>query len=81
MAAKIVKVAIEKGYRHIDAAMIYGNKKQVGEEIAHEGIPRSSIWVTSKLWNTDHRPSRVRPALEKTLHDLGLEYLDLYLMH
>lgn len=53
----------------------------MGEGVVQAGIPRSSIWVTSKLWNTDHRPSSVRPALEKTRQDLGLEYLDLYLMH
>ena len=58
-----------------------GNEKQVGEGIAAAGIPRSSIWVTGKLWNNAHRPSAVRPALEQTLDDLGLDYLDLYLMH
>ncbi|OQE40996.1 hypothetical protein PENCOP_c005G05905 [Penicillium coprophilum] len=77
----VVKFAIEKGYRHIDAALIYGNEKEVGEGITQSGIPRSSLWVTGKLWNDAHEPSLVRPAVIKTLEDLGLEYLDLYLVH
>ncbi|KAE8373710.1 putative dihydrodiol dehydrogenase [Aspergillus bertholletiae] len=79
--ASVVKFALQKGYRHIDAALIYGNEKQVGEGIAASGVPRSSLWVTGKLWNNAHHPSAVRPALEQTLKDLGLDYLDLYLMH
>ncbi|PYH99212.1 putative dihydrodiol dehydrogenase [Aspergillus ellipticus CBS 707.79] len=80
-AANVVKFALESGYRHIDAALIYGNEKQVGEGISSSKVPRSSLWVTGKLWNNAHRPSAVRPALEQTLHDLNLEYLDLYLIH
>ncbi|CAI7600946.1 unnamed protein product [Penicillium viridicatum] len=80
-ASAVVKFAIEKGYRHIDAALIYGNEKEVGEGIVQSGIPRSSLWVTGKIWNDAHEPSSVRPAVVKTLEDLGLEYLDLYLMH
>jgi alcohol dehydrogenase (NADP+) len=58
-----------------------GNEKYVGQGLAASHIPRSSIWITSKLWNDAHRPADVKPALEKTLSDLGVDYLDLYLMH
>lgn len=80
-----VKVAIESGYRHIDGAAIYGNEKEVGEGIEqglkNTGLNREDIWVTSKLWNTAHKKEDVIPALKKTLSDLNLNYLDLYLMH
>ncbi|PYI28100.1 putative dihydrodiol dehydrogenase [Aspergillus indologenus CBS 114.80] len=79
--AEVVQFALENGYRHLDAALIYGNEKEVGEGIAAAQVPRSSLWVTGKLWNNAHRPSEVRPALKQTLRDLGLDYLDLYLMH
>ena len=80
-----VKDAIDIGYRHFDCAPVYENEKEVGAGIASkikEGvIKREDIFVTSKLWNSRHRPERVEPALRKTLSDLGLESLDLYLMH
>lgn len=80
-----VKKAIEVGYRHIDCAAIYGNEKEVGEGIQEglksTGCGREELFATSKLWNNAHRKENVRPALEKTLADLGLEYLDLYLIH
>jgi len=82
---KAVEIAIKTGYRHIDCAAIYGNEKEVGEGIAQcikEGVvKRDELWVTSKLWNDSHKKEHVKPALEKTLKDLQLEYLDLYLIH
>ncbi|GAA5909634.1 glycerol 2-dehydrogenase (NADP(+)) GCY1 [Sporobolomyces salmoneus] len=79
--ANAVKVAIQAGYRHIDCAAIYGNEGEVGQGIKNGGVPREQLFITSKLWNAEHSPSRVGPALDKTLSDLGLDYLDLYLMH
>ncbi|KAF9537738.1 hypothetical protein EC957_007705 [Mortierella hygrophila] len=76
-----VKVALNAGYRHIDAAWIYGNEKEVGEAIRESNIPREQLFVTTKLWNNSHRPEDVLPALEASLKNLGLEYVDLYLMH
>ncbi|KAK9454722.1 aldo/keto reductase [Dipodascopsis uninucleata] len=76
-----VKAALEIGYRHIDAAACYQNEPEVGRGIKASKVPREDIFVTSKLWNTAHRPSSVREALEQTLSDLQLDYLDLYLIH
>ncbi|MGF1510042.1 MAG: aldo/keto reductase [Myxococcota bacterium] len=80
-----VRSALDVGYRHIDCAAIYGNEQEVGrafaDAISDGTVSRESLWVTSKLWNDAHEPTAVRPALERTLRDLGLEYLDLYLIH
>jgi len=71
--------ALEVGYRHIDTAMIYGNEGGVGRAVRESGLPREEIFVTTKLWNTDHE--RAREALEESLARLGLDYVDLYLIH
>lgn len=82
---QVVADALEIGYRHIDSAADYGNEVQAGEGIAASisagHCTREDLWVTSKLWNTYHREEHVRPACERTLNDLGLDYLDLYLVH
>ncbi|KAK4512159.1 uncharacterized protein ATC70_013402 [Mucor velutinosus] len=76
-----VKTAIEAGYRHIDAAFVYGNEQQVGQAIKDSNVPREELFITTKLWNTCHRPELVQAAFERSLKNLQLEYLDLYLMH
>lgn len=85
LTAQIVHQAIETGYRHLDCAADYGNEKLVGQGIASAikaGLcARDDLWVTGKLWNTYHEPQHVRAACERTLADLGLEQLDLFLIH
>jgi len=80
-----VSLAIQAGYRQIDCAAAYGNEKDVGKGISDGlkkmSLRRNEIWVTSKLWNDHHAPWKVEEGLNKTLSDLGLDYLDLYLMH
>jgi len=74
-----VLAALEAGYRHIDTAAMYGNEESVGAAIRMSGIPRENIFVTTKLWNSDHgNPAR---ALETSLRKLKLDYIDLYLIH
>jgi D-xylose reductase len=83
--AEMVFNAIKAGYRHLDSAADYGNETQAGEGIRRalaQGLcTRQDLWITSKLWNTFHHPQHVREACEKSLSDLGLDYLDLYLIH
>jgi len=74
-----VTAALKAGYRHIDTAMIYHNEQEVGRAIADSGIPREELFITTKLWNDDH--DDVQAAFDTSLKKLGLEYVDLYLMH
>jgi len=80
-----VREAIRIGYRHFDCAHIYGNEREIGAAlvgaIAEGDVRRDELWITSKLWNDCHGRDNVLPALERTLGDLGLDYLDLYLVH
>jgi D-xylose reductase len=85
ICADAVYNAIKAGYRHLDSACDYGNELQVGDGIKRaidDGLcTREDLWVTSKLWNTYHAKEHVGPALERSLADLQLDYLDLYLIH
>jgi len=76
---RAVAHAIQIGYRHIDTAAYYGNETEVGQAISESGIPREEIFVTTKLWNDDHDDPR--GAFEASLQRLGLDYVDLYLIH
>ncbi|KAI0886890.1 protein GCY [Annulohypoxylon maeteangense] len=74
-----VAFALKDGYRHIDAALVYGNEAEVGQGIKDSGVPREEIFLTSKVWNS-HQPN-VKEGLQKSLDALGVDYLDLYLVH
>ncbi|MBW0432342.1 aldo/keto reductase [Leptospira yasudae] len=73
--------ALEAGYRHIDTAKIYGNEEDVGKAIRESGIPRKEIFITTKLWNADQGSDKTRKALETSLETLGIDFVDLYLIH
>lgn len=82
--AAAVRGAAEVGYRHFDCAAVYGNEADIGQalmDVMGCGISREALWVTSKLWNDRHARADVGPAFERSLRDLRLEYLDLYLVH
>ena len=79
--ASSVRWAVEAGYRHIDAAAVYGNEESVGEGIRTCGISRDQLFITSKLWNDDMRKGRQLEAFQESLKRLGTDYLDLYLIH
>jgi 2,5-diketo-D-gluconate reductase A len=78
---RIVTDALEVGYRHIDTAAIYGNEEGVGRAIAASGIPRDELFVTTKLWNSDQGHDSALAAIDVSLEKLGLDHVDLYLIH
>lgn len=83
--ADAVKGALEVGYRHFDCAAVYGNEARIGKIFAEAfqsgQVKREELWITSKLWNDKHAEEDVIPAFRQSLKDLGLDYLDLYLVH
>jgi alcohol dehydrogenase (NADP+) len=82
--AEAVSYAVSVGYRHFDCASVYGNEVQIGEtfrQLRQNGFPREDLWVTSKLWNDKHGENDVILSCEKSLADLQVDYLDLYLIH
>jgi alcohol dehydrogenase (NADP+) len=82
--AEAVGSAASIGYRHFDCASVYGNESRIGQvfrELLHKGLLREELWITSKLWNDKHGENDVIPSCEKSLADLQLDYLDLYLVH
>lgn len=81
LMANVAGEALRLGYRHLDTAQSYGNEQGVGLAIAESEIDRKAIYVTSKLANGNHRPADVRSSFERSLDDLGLAHLDLFLMH
>ncbi len=80
-AQRIVEDALEVGYRHIDTAAIYKNEEGVGRAIAASGIPREELFITTKLWNDDQGTDSAHSAIDTSLKKLGLDYVDLYLIH
>ncbi len=83
VAAAVVEAA-KIGYRHFDCASVYGNEKQVGhslQQVIQSGVPREALWITSKVWNDMHGGGNVIASCKQSLKDLGLDYLDLYLVH
>ena len=85
LLSSLIPEAVSLGYRHFDCACDYGNEPSVGDglnaALASGDCSRDDLWITSKLWNTYHRPEHVRAACERSLSDLGLDELDLYLIH
>ncbi|MFE7894940.1 aldo/keto reductase [Streptomyces sp. NPDC057412] len=80
-AERAVAVALEAGYRSIDTAAIYGNEMGTGKAVAASGIPREDVFVTTKVWNSDHGYDSTLRAFDVSLEKLGLDYVDLYLIH
>jgi 2,5-diketo-D-gluconate reductase A len=79
--ARAVSEALEVGYRHIDTAEMYGNEREVGEAVRASGLDRSDVFIASKLSNRFHRPDDARRAFDRTLSELGSDYVDLFLIH
>jgi len=81
LAAGTVQVALEAGYRHIDTAALYANERGVGEGLARAALPREEVFVTTKVWNDRHGYDQTLRAFDESLAKLGLDYVDLYLIH
>lgn len=81
VAEESVLAALNAGYRHIDTAAAYGNEESVGRAIKKSGVNRHDLFVTTKLWNSDHGYDKAKAAIDTSLEKLGLDYLDLYLIH
>ena len=79
--AETVQAAFDAGYRHIDTAQMYGNEAEVGEAIAQSGISRDELWITTKCNNANHGQDDAQRALDESLQKLGLDHVDLYLIH
>ena len=76
-----VEIAVRNGYRHLDLAMVYQNQHEVGvalKKVIPSVVKREELFITSKLWNSGHQPNEVEKQLDKTLAQLGIDYLDLY---
>ena len=80
-AARVVEVAIDAGYRHIDTATLYNNERGVGDGVRASGVPRNEVFVTTKVWDDDHGFDKTRRAFDTSLELLGFDYVDLYLIH
>ncbi len=80
-AVAVIKTAIAAGYRHIDTATFYGNEVEVGQAIRECGVPREELFITSKVWKTERGYEKTKASFLKTLEDMQLDYLDLYLIH
>ena len=81
VAVSSVRCAIEAGYRHIDTAQVYGNEESVGRGIRESGVSREELFITTKLWNTNHTYDLTMSTFEESMKKLGLDYLDLFLIH
>src|SRR5213082_1273761 len=80
-ATEAVADALALGYRHVDTARMYGNEREVGEAIRDAALPRNELWVTTKVWHDQLEPDRLRRSAEASLKDLGLDFVDLLLVH
>jgi diketogulonate reductase-like aldo/keto reductase len=80
-AEEVIQSALGIGYRHIDTAAAYHNESDIGKALKVSGVPREDIFITTKLWNSDHGYRKTIAAFEKSLQNLGLDYVDLYLIH
>lgn len=78
---RVVRTALDAGYRSVDTAALYRNERGVGRAVRASGVPREQLFVTTKVWNDDMRAGRVEAAFDESLQKLGLDYVDLYLLH